>query len=93
MFRNKIKTSLFFPACRIFEPIRKVNEDGTTTVRLENAARVLPDCENFDLKTMLKAGVKLQQVDTKIINQNDFVLELPEDGIEEIEENEEGKGE
>lgn len=86
MFRNKVKGSLFFPGGKIFESVRKVKEDGSTVVHIENSARVLPSSELYDLKTMLKAGVKLQQVNTKIVKNNDFIEELPQE--QEIENKE-----
>lgn len=55
----------------ITEIVRKQDSSGRFVEKRENVARNLPDVETTDLEALIKAGVSLEQVSTKIL-QPDF---------------------
>lgn len=75
----------------VFAPAFKeivVNADDTVEEKMVPSNRKIPDVESFELENILKAGIPLQQTNTKVI-QSDFgafVEVANSDGFEVEEE-------
>lgn len=66
-FRQRQKLR-FAPFCRVVELREKTLETGEVTHENEDLSRSkLPDPELFDLKNQLKAGVNLEEVNSKVM--------------------------
>lgn len=66
----------------VIEPRTRTLENGSTEVYSRDAAELLPPVTNYDLNMMLKAGVNLERVNTKIFDgKRSFVLPLSNDEV------------
>lgn len=78
-----------------FEDVENVNEDGLTLRKKFNPHKQhLPPCENYELDTLLKAGVPLQQTRSKFLAPNavgvaDALADLEDSDFEQLKENNE----
>lgn len=76
-----------------FEDIDDVNEEGLTLRKRYNPhMEKLPPVEKFELETLLKAGVSLQQTRSKILAPSavgvaDAIAELEESDFKELKDN------
>lgn len=85
MFRKRQKFNSA-SASRIFENRLKFAEDGTCSFVLADCSAQLPDRSKFNLSDMLKAGVNLQQLNTRLF---DFAsADLPDAVQDEFKETE-----
>lgn len=68
-------------AVPIVECVLKELDDGTCERSIVSASRVLPPVANYDLTTQLRAGVNLEEVNTKILSgrSSRFVFEQKEE--------------
>lgn len=76
-----------------FEDIDDVNEDGLTLRKRYNPHKdKLPPVETFELETLLKAGVSLQQTRSKILAPSaigvaDAIAELEQSDFNDLKDN------
>lgn len=68
-----------------------VTDDGVTSVKivsksLKERYKELPEKENFSLEAQLKAGVKLQEVNSNVLSPDEPDLtQLPKETVEPVE--------
>lgn len=68
-----------------------VTDNGVTKVKLVSSAlsdryKELPDRKNFDLDAQIKAGVKLQEVNSNVLSPDEPDLtKLPNEPVEPVE--------
>lgn len=68
-----------------------VTDDGVTSVKivsksLQERYKELPEKENFSLEAQLKAGVKLQEVNSNVLSPDEPDLsQLPNESVEPVE--------
>ena len=65
MFRQRQKIS-FAVAGKMTTVVPHLDDTGCYVPKVENAVKDLPPFENFKLSTLLKAGVPLEEVNTKL---------------------------
>lgn len=82
MFRKRQNLTLAV-AVPIVESAFKSKDDGTCERVIVESDRKLPPVANYDLTTLLRAGVPLEEVDTRVIGCRKFVYSEKEQENEE----------
>lgn len=73
MFRPKIKA--VFPCACVPSFRRSISDDDGNIVDVDiKVNQVLPDSSNFDLKLLLKSGVAVDKVDTRLFAPTSLIL-------------------
>lgn len=91
-FRNR-KSYVILGGWSAFEEVDELDETGRSrSKRFDPHSQKLPDAEKYEVETLLKAGIPLQQTRTKILAPNavllgDALAEMSERNFEELEQN------
>lgn len=72
----KVKFNMSFGSCQREKSIEDPST-GICTTKMEDCNTKLPDSQFFEIQNQIKAGVTLDEVNTKIIN-NDGGINVPE---------------